>query len=338
MFRFSRDPAPAERPGRNHHPSLLRRPLPWRPALLGAVLLLGVTACAQPGTDRTGDPLDRQREAFEQRAAEVAEAWRIAAAGQDTWRTGYVPLQGPTVLPADPHFTDETWQAFTAGWYRAQIDPPDKEPADAVIRFPDGELTVPVISAAEAYRQLDQGDPPACPRRSASPTGTGPDGSVASPVTACIPLTVTGVTFDTVTVRTSRGTAEVPAWLFAIDELAAPVARLAVAPAVIAPVPDSSPPPQPSVPEYATAMDLTGVDGARLHYRVGIGACDRDAEPLVREEADVVIVSAAVTRGTGVCTDQLLVTPVTATLDEPMGDRPVLDAVTGKLLLLVPTR
>jgi phage baseplate assembly protein gpV len=307
------------------------------PALLGLPMMLTLAACAQAGqSGGPGTSPDHRREAFQQRATEIAERWQATPRRQE-WQTGYVPLQDPTVLPAEPKFNDETKQAFLAGWYREQVSLPASKPPDGTVRFPDGTLTVPLIGAAEAYRQIDQGDPPPCPSRPAPPPASpsGPDGSVSSdPATACHPLTVTAVKLGTVPVRTSRGEAQVPAWLFTVEELATPVARLAVAPSAVGPVPEASAlAPSPST-ELVAAQDLIAVDGAKLTYRLGVGACDQDIVPLVQQRDDVVVVSGGVTRATGVCTEQLIVKPVTVTLDAPLGARPVLDATTGQALLL----
>jgi hypothetical protein len=313
------------------------------PALVGLPLMLLIAACAQPGAAPAGAGAtpDHRSEAFEQRATEVAEAWRTAV-GRDKWQKGYVPLQDPTVLPADPGFTEDRKHAFLAGWYRDGVPLPATKPADGTVRFPDGTLTVPLLSAAEAYRQLDQGDPPPCAAaRPAAPvpSQSAASGSVSSaPNSACIPLTVTGVKLGSVTVRTSRGDAAVPAWLFTIEELAAPIARLAVAPAAITPVPAASLS-APQLPEgFVTAQDLTGVDGAKLSYRLGVGACDKEIEPLVHESDDVIVVGGAVRRSDEPCTMQLLLHPVTVTLDRPVGARPVLDAGSGQPLLLTTVR
>jgi hypothetical protein len=309
------------------------------PAPLGLPLLLILAACAQAGqSGAPGVSPDHRWEAFQQRATEVAEAWQ-AAPGRQAWQTGYVPLQDATVLPTDPRFTEETKQAFLAGWYREQVTLSPAKPSDGMIRFPGGSLTVPLVSAAEAYRQLDQGDPPPCPGRPIqSPSlPAGPDGSVSSGLaTACIPLTVTAAKLGTVAVRTSRGEAQVPAWLFTIDGLAAPVARLAVAPSSVGPVPTAPGPVRPLAAELAAAQDLTAVDGAKLTYRLGVGACDTDITPLLQQRDDVVVVGGGVTRSSGICTAQLVLHPVTVTLDAPLGARPVLDAATGQPLLLTP--
>ncbi|MEV1288652.1 hypothetical protein [Micromonospora sp. NPDC049679] len=311
-------------------------------ALVGLPLMLLIAACAEPGASGpagAGARPDQRSDAFEQRATEVAEAWR-AAVGPGKWQQGYVPMQNATVLPADPGFTEDTKHAFAAGWYRDGIPLPATKPADGTVRFPDGTLSVPLVSAKDAYRELDQGDPPPCARPAApAPSGGAASGSVSStPSSACIPLTVTGVKLGSATVRTSRGDASVPAWLFTIEELKAPIARLAVAPAAIAPMPTASAP-APQLPEgFVSAQDLTGVDGAKLSYRLGVGACDKEIEPLVQESDDVIVVGGAVSRSDQPCTMQLLLHPVTVTLDRPLGARPVLDAGSGQPLLLTTVR
>ncbi|SDY70146.1 hypothetical protein SAMN05444365_103178 [Micromonospora pattaloongensis] len=310
-------------------------------ALVGLSLMLLAAGCARPGTAPAAPApsADERADAFARHATEVAETWRTAV-GADKWRRGYVPLQDRTVLTADPGFTNDTKQAFLQGWYRDGIPLPAGKPADGTVRFPDGTLTVPLVSARDAYRELDQGDPPPCARPARpAPTGADPNGAVSSgPDTACIPLTVTGAKLGTATVLTSRGTATVPAWIFTIEELKAPIARLAVAPTAITAMPT---PPERSgqLPEeLVAAQDLTAAEGAKLTYRLGVGACDKDIERLVQEHDDVVVVGGSVRRSQEMCTQQLLLHPVTVTLDRPLGARAVLDVATGRPLLLTTAR
>jgi hypothetical protein len=305
-------------------------------------MLLTLAACAQSGSPAgpAASP-DRREEAFQQRATEVAQAWQ--AASRPDWRTGYVPLQEPTVLPADVKFNDETKQAFVAGWYREQAPLPTATPADGTITFPDNTLKVPLISAMDAYRQLDQGDPPPCPGRPANPpptpASTGPDGSVSGPgMTACTPLTVTKVELGTAKVRTSRGEATVPAWLFTVDELSTRIARVAVAASAIGDVPEPPASTGQSAEGLVGAQDLVAVDGTKLTYRLGVGACDTAIAPLVRQQDDLVVVGGTAIRSTGICTDQLLMQPVTVTLNAALGARTVLDAASGRPLILTAPR
>src|SRR4051794_5081523 len=100
------------------------------PALLGLPVILIVSACAQAGQPADpGTAADPRRDAFEQRANAIAQAWQ-AAPQRQAWRTGYVPLQDPTVLAGDPKFSDETKLAFLSGWYRARLTLPATKPAD----------------------------------------------------------------------------------------------------------------------------------------------------------------------------------------------------------------
>ncbi|MEH0972166.1 hypothetical protein V6U77_13635 [Micromonospora sp. CPCC 205546] len=312
-------------------------------ALLGLPLLMIVAGCAPAGSDPAVDApgSDPRRDAFAQRATEVADAWRPVPA----WKSGYVPMQDPTVLLGDPGFTEETKVAFHNGWYRDQVEVPAAKPPDGAIRFPDGTLTVPLVSAATAYGQLDRGDPPPCDGRPKAPgpklpgggptVEPGPDGPVSSaPQTACVPLTVTAVKLGSAAVRTSRGEAQVPAWLFTVEELAAPVARLAVAPQAVTAPPEPAPPAGPAPEGVVGAQDVRSVDGAELTWRLGVGSCDTGITPLVQERDDVVVVGGSVVTATGVCNAMLKIEPVTATLKAPLGDRPVLDVLTGAPLRL----
>ncbi|MCX5069397.1 hypothetical protein OOJ91_26475 [Micromonospora lupini] len=312
-----------------------------RGVLLLVLPLLSIVGCAATSGEPAAPPTATAHRAFDGRAAAVAAAWQPGPG----WRDGYVPLQGPTVLTGDPRFTPDTETAFRSGWYRAQVAiPPTRVGAE--IRFPDGRLTLPLVSAAEAYRQLDRGDPLPCPgrpKRLGRPTPggpsvePGPDGWATSTTeAACLPLTVTGVTLGAVPVRTSRGEAQVPAWLFTVEELATPVAQLAVAPSAVTPVPSAPTPTQPLPEGLVAAQDIVAVDGARLTLRLGVGACDTGITPVVRELPDVVVVGGQVTRSTGVCTDQLKLEPVTVTLATPLGARPVLDVFTGAPLTIAP--
>jgi hypothetical protein len=303
--------------------------------LLLLVVLLAA-ACARPGATAPppgGNPAD----AFTDRATQVAAAWR-AATGDDAWRNGFVPLDDLTVLAPDPGFDDDTKQAFLNGWFRSQIDLSERVPPSGTIRYARGDQRVPLTSAADAYAAIDRGDPPPCPRPgrpTASPAPAGADGAVGHRVLGpCIPLTVTRAELGTTTVRTSRGPAQVPAWLFTIAELPQPIARVAVAPSAVATPPTVGPAAPTDTTGLVSAQDLVGVDGARLTYRLGVGACDKDITPLVYETDDVVVVGGSVTTSDGMCVMLLKLEPVTVTLRAPLGARPVLDALSGQGLTL----
>ncbi|GAB3063806.1 hypothetical protein [Micromonospora schwarzwaldensis] len=310
-------------------------------ALLGLPLLV-LAGCAAPGVGpgASSPAGPDQRPAFTRHAEEVAARWHPGP----QWRDGYVPLQDATVLSGDPGLTAETKVAFTAGWYRDQIPMPAAVPPQGTIRFPDGELRVPLVSAADAYAQLDRGDPPPCDGRPREPLRTKPGGPTVEPgpddaasttaPTPCVPLTVTAVRLGSAPVWTSRGRAEVPAWLFTVEELAVPVARLAVAPRAVGTVPGGAADTGPLPAGLVAAQELRAVADNRLDYLVGVGACDGAPTPLVREGPDVVVVGAAVVAATGPCTMQLALKPVSVTLAAPLGDRTVLDVGSGAPLVV----
>lgn len=307
----------------------------------GVVLLLLATGCAGTGGNRAGeggDPAggDSDRadvaDEFDRRAAEVASAW-FSSEASSIWHTGFLPLEPLTVAPDLPD-TDEAAQAIAAGWLRTDLDLPSETPDDGEIVFDDGESEpVPLVSLAQAWDAIYGGEP-TCPDepREPAPTGTGPDAAVDNPA-PCTVLTVTDAYAGTVTVETSRGPAEVPAWLFDIEELDEPVARVAVAPEAVADPPRLDEIDFEHYEGLATAMHLVSIDGAELTYGVGVGACDLPPEPLVYEDTDAVVVgsTAIMEPGTTACTEQLLFEEVTVVLDEPLGERPVL-ATTGEVL------
>jgi hypothetical protein len=275
----------------------------------GALVLL-LAGCARPGA--AGNPDRQLPEAFEQRAATVAAAWHAAGVGQ-AWRSGFVPMQELVVVPPEVAFPDQTKVAFEEGWYRLAATLPGLSARSGDIRFPDGStLSVPLLTAAEAYQNLDRGDPTCA---------------------SCPVLTVTGARLATVPLMTSRGRAEVPAWLFTITGLAAPIARVAVVPSAVGSVPD--PPRAPdNLPGLVRTEALTGIDGAVVDYKLGVGACDSDITPLSYETDDVVVIGGSVHRSEGMCVLSLKLAPVRVTLAAPVGNRTVLDGLSGRPLVL----
>jgi hypothetical protein len=310
-------------------------------APLAVVLLaLPAAACAQPGGGG-GSPSASAGD-FDALAADVADAW-AAAPARDAWRTGYVPLENPLKADPDARFDVRTKEALGRQTFRLAVELPARTPAEGTIRFPDGSMTVPLISAAEAYGRIDMGDPPPCPTASAEPpppppSDAGPDTSVSSGIDPadCGVLTVTDVALGQATLRTSRGEAQVPAWRFAIRELGGKVVTYAaVAAEAVSEVPAGSPAARP-VAGLVAAQGLTGIDGTTLRFTLGVGACDEDVTPLFLERADVVVVGGTVKPPSGdmACIDLLEIRPVEVTLAAPLGARAVLDAVTAQPLIL----
>jgi hypothetical protein len=312
--------------------------------LLTPLLLLA--ACGQqhsgmPGGGGSGDG------GFEQRAAAVARAWRLHPPDQ-VWAHGFVPLQDLTLPPVDGFPDFATRRAFQAGLFRLVGTLPDT-PASGSVRFPDGSLLrVPVVGARTAYRLLDRGGaacsgpttpPPARDSRPATPSAASPGGVTSSSLGPCTALTVTGARLSSAPLRTSRGVATVPVWLFTVEGLPLPVGRVAVSPDAVGQA--SEPPALPPLPagtRLVAAQDLTGVGGESLRFRVGVSPCDQDVRGRVLEADGVVVVGASVTRGNdgSACPAVMMLQPERVTLGAPLGGRLVVDVVTGRPMALNP--
>jgi hypothetical protein len=107
-----------------------------------------------------------------------------------------------------------------------------------------------------------------------------------------------------------------------------------VAPAAVLAAPAPSVPPLPSGPGSLVATEqVTGSSAQQLDFTLGVGACDRNPVGKVSESPDVVVIGGTVDHpSSGVCTDQLKLQPVSVKLSAPLGDRVLLDALTGRSL------
>jgi hypothetical protein len=144
-------------------------------------------------------------------------------------------------------------------------------------------------------------------------------------------LTVTGVEPGVMTLATSRGPATVPAWLFTLKGYDTPLKRVAIRPSKL-PVPPIEPAGETST---RTARSLEGLvevseDGRSVTVTAGHGNCDDGAVVDVLETDGSVVLSASVVGlRDGACTDQLVTQEVRVKLEQPLGDRTLLDAFTG---------
>ena len=303
-------------------------------ALLTAVVVV-LTGCAGTATART-DPA----ESFAERAAKVAAAWQtmITQAHRSAWQTGIIALQ-PLTSPPAGQLSDDLRRAFDSGWYRTRVPLPTQIPAASRISFPDGSTAdVSLVSAAAAFAELHRADPPCAagpvPATPATPTGTGPGAPVGGPARhTCAFLTVTGVKDGTMQLRTNRGVATVPAWLFSVDESPSPVARAAVTPATF------DPPPVPDVPSWshplvASATKVDAVEPNRIAFTIASSGCATNPAGLVHETDDAVVIAGwTQDDSTGPCRGSAALVPVSVPLTRPLGDRVILDAVSGRPLL-----
>ena len=284
-----------------------------------AGLLTGCGSTAGPGS-QTEDG-----SSFQNRAAEVAKAWQDAGMAA-AWTRGFVPLQELTVEPAwSPN--GELKASYGNGWIRSTSPLPDAA-GQGDIRFADGtSIRVPLVGAQTASRRF--------PKRS------GPCPSAGQPPT-CPWLTITAARRSTVEISTTRGQAVVPAWGYTVAGLAQPLRSVAVAPPAITSLPMVALPDNRAPEGVVSAMDHfssrgdggVGGVGHVLAFTIGIGACDLDPRGLVRETPELVVVGGSVAppdAGTP-CNASLELKPVEVVTHEPVGTRPVVDALSGRLL------
>jgi len=306
--------------------------------LTGLMLL----ACATAGCTPAVDPTAASRSAFGKRAVQVARDWEASPAGKSLprslvllsdvmWRPYLYSDRDPSV-----HLDEPTIGALTSDWYVLDLSPSRPPvPTSGVVTFADGDtLTVPLESPVKAAKGFIQPAPPPCPVTRPSVPGA------SGPASGCVRLRITGVTMGARHLLTGRGEADLPVWRYAIDGLGTPLERVAVDPGAYSlPPAGSSGGTQNTGPGYvspgfARAQSLQAIGGRALTYRVWCGErVVRDLEPLVYEDAKTVVIGAtAVVPGGNMLTLQMNL--VSVTLARPLGDRVVLDAVTGRLLSL----
>ena len=299
-----------------------------RSIAIGAAVLIALAtgACAQTARSAQSAPPagpgPQAASAFQQRAAEVARAWEASGTAR-VWRSGFVPLEPLSKPGTDVGFTVATKEAFLDGRYTFAASTSPTAPSHGQIAFDGGgSMTVPLQSAMDAYAELAAHPaecPPAIEPSAPAPpddagAGSAAPGSAGSSV-ACVRLRVTHVELGSVAVLTSRGEARVPAWLFTIDGLGAPIARVAVAPSAIS-LPPAEADPGVRLTGIARADSLVSVDGRTVTFRIAAGACEHGFEPLVYETATSVVVggTAIPDRGVTACPAIGLLKPVVAHL------------------------
>ncbi|WP_328788595.1 MULTISPECIES: hypothetical protein [unclassified Streptomyces] len=185
-----------------------------RTGMRAGAVLCGLTAVAltagcgapQPGAAPGAPP--RPRPDGRARMEQVAAAWEGSAALRQ-WHAGYHPPDPQDWQPPGGFHSGGDKGAYAEGNFLLRAALPDAPPPAAPIHRPDGStLTLPLRTAAQAYGEIDRG--PDRDREHALP--------------------VTGVRFGDTAVRTGRGPARVPAWLFTVEGYDTPLARIAVDP------------------------------------------------------------------------------------------------------------
>jgi hypothetical protein len=290
-------------------------------AALGLAVAAGLAGCGTE-TDPAGgsvtdvdaaEPSERpEPDPGSPRMREVAREWQGSEA-ERRWQEGYFPLDG-TVRPPEGGLREGAdRRAFDEGSLTLS-GPLSGRSQEGRIRWENGESrTATVISAEAAFGQVNSG-----------PSGGG------------IPtLNVSGAELGEMRLRTSQGPADVPAWLFSIDGYDTPMRVAAVTPPQTpprAPVDAVEGDPGPAQP--LEGLLSVADDGMSVTVVAGHGACDGGAEVDVLETGEsLVFAGLIVNESDRICTEEVLTEDITLELERPVGERAMLDAFTGELLL-----
>jgi hypothetical protein len=281
-------------------------------ACLSLVLLL--SSCGWFQQASPGGSHGVSRDEFEDRGRQVAERWQ-GSADDRAWREGFVALevlnpQGWARVGRIPAWVNRS--AHNGAW-RLAAELPADSPGRAEVRWPDGEVSqVPLITAARAYAEFSK-----------------PAGLIEEecPAKGCRPLRVTGARLGKVPLETSRGTIQVPAWVFTVEGVEQKKVHVAVDPSAVTARPERV---QGGV-EEVMAFDLVARKPHELLLRYGYGACDTVHGARAYETDHVVVVDVDEEHsGSGdPCPAILKTATITVTLGQPLGDRLVLDSGTG---------
>ncbi len=302
------------------------------PSLVGSVVAvvtaLVLAACSSPTVSGVGDgATDLPARGlttlsvapapawFRDRADDVAAA--VRQAGLPSRPTGLV-LVSPWDAEAAFDTVDQK-EAWNAG--RVEVSDsvtPDRESA-ATMTLPGGAARrVGTIGVRAALQRAFAGASGTC--------------GLSVPADRCR-LQVTAARLSQARVTTDRGGATVPAWELTVRGLARHPLVVATAPDVLAPAPRPSAPPGlgDSPGGLMSVGLLRAVHGATLDVTIFHGECEVDPRVNVVEAHDLVVVGGSYDEppaGT-VCTGVGLMTPATVRLSQPLGNRPVIDVVSG---------
>ncbi|TQS28071.1 hypothetical protein [Microbispora sp. KK1-11] len=246
------------------------------------------------------------RPTFEEKAAQAASTWRTSGA-EKIRRKGFVPLEDLSKIPQE---VSEQIDYEEHGWVVA--GPLPAPPARAQIQWDDGSaMQVPVVGPREALMALSP-----WPEEY-----TFPDDKQYK---------LTRATFTTMRLKTSRGMATVPAWRLHFSNLPDPIDRVAVDQEAIDTIEDA-------VGERLWGdgiTDLEVFDEHTLLVKYGYGFCAGE-EPFdvtlrASEKPDVVVLGLEMPyRGYGPCAGVGAFGQDVIRLNEPLGDRVVLDEMSG---------
>lgn len=284
----------------------------WRAiSPLTALAVAGLVALPGCGNQSDAGDAGADSSALTDRARQVAAAWDGSNAA-DAWREGYHPMGAVVQPPRGGWHTTADEQAYRDRSFVLRAVLPHGPKTGPVTWANRRSLDRPLEPGAEAYGALSGGRVGGHPH-----------------------LTVTKTEPAEMTVATSRGPATVPAWEFTLDGYASPLKRAA---AVASELPE--PPIRATRELPGQPLKLTGTadDGRSVTVTVLRGVCDKRSALDVVETQGSVVLSYASTRrhSRELCTKQAKLQQVTARLDQPIGDRTLLDAMTGRPIAYKP--
>ncbi|MFF4763331.1 hypothetical protein [Streptomyces sp. NPDC001292] len=244
----------------------------------------------------------------EKRARQVADAWRGSASAA-AWSEGYYPMADVVQIPESGWHSKADEQAYETKNFVLRGNLPTTASAHGTVDWGSGDtLTRPLWGAKKAYQAF------------ALNRSNGPR------------LTVTGARLGETTIVTSRGTATVPAWLFTLKGYDTPLKRVAVTPSKLpkSPIGQAQ---QGSAGGLRRVAGLAGtaMGGRSIAVRATHGACDDGPVVKVLETGESVVLYASVAGAqSGPCTTDMTEQTVKVELRKPLGDRILLDALTGR--------
>ncbi|MBB2747879.1 UNVERIFIED_ORG: hypothetical protein FHR35_007760 [Microbispora rosea subsp. rosea] len=237
----------------------------------------------------------------EENAVQAVSTWRTSGAAE-IWHEGFVPLEDLRKMSrmVSEHI-DYEWH----GWVVAGALP--TPPAEAQVRWDDGSaMRVPVIAPREALMALSP-----WPENM-----TFPDNKQYK---------LTGATFTTMRLKTSRGMATVPAWRLHFSNLPGPIDYVAVDQKAIGTIEDAV---GDHLPGDVSDFEVLDERTLLVNYEYGVCVGEEPFDVTVRasERPDVVVLGLEMPyRGYGICAGVGASGQDVIRLNEPLGDRVVLD-------------
>ena len=284
-----------------------------RALVLALTTALFAAGCGSGPAGDIGTPKPRDQDTSSPtagRARQVADAWD-GSKSAEAWRRGYYPM-GEAAPPPDGGFHSAAdRRAHQLENYVLDGELPATAPKEGQAKWAGGgSLTRPLMDARQTYAALNRFVESAAPH-----------------------LTVTGAKLGEMTIATSRGPATVPAWLFTLEGYDRPLKRVALRPSKLprSPIGGIGAVPTTELTWLPRLVEVSG-DGRTVTVLANHGSCDDGPRVKALETHGSVVLSATMA---GMeqdlpCDAAMRFKKVTVELRQPLGDRVLLDAYTGR--------